>query len=139
MSPFRYAVLALAITAPAYADAPAPVALTGGELGVLCTSNVSTIQKCFGYIAGVSDELEITAKGAGQTLGADAAALAPCPGKQMAELVTSTLAELNAGPDALSAPALTAVELALHLPLGCHGSHPSSSTTLFADGALHRQ
>jgi hypothetical protein len=135
MSPFRAAVLALAVATRAYADTPVPVPLTGSELKALCTIDTSTMQICAGYIAGVSDDLEITSQGASRTTGAAAAALvAPCPGKQMAELVASTLKELNAR--ALSDPALTAVQLALHPPLGCDGSHPpSSDIILFADAA----
>ena len=141
MSPFRPAVLTLAITAHAYSGTPAPVLLTGNELKALCTIDTATMQICAGYVAGVSDEMELTAQGAAQIIGADAAALmAPCPGKQLAELITSTLKELDARPQALSNPALTAVNLALHPPLGCGSPpHPSSSEehfiTLFADGA----
>jgi hypothetical protein len=140
MSSFRPAVLALAITAHAYAGTPAPVPLTGSELKALCTIDTATMQICAGYVAGVSDEMELDAQGAAQMMGANAAALmAPCPGKQMAELITSTLKELDARPQALSNPALTAVHFALHPPLGCGSPHPSSSEehfiTLFADGA----
>ncbi len=137
MASFGGAVLALAITAHAYAGTPAPVPLTGSELKALCTIDTATMQICAGYVAGVSDEMELDAQG-GAKMGANAAALmAPCPGKQMAKLITSTLKELNTRPQALSNPALTAVQFALHPPLGC-GS-PSSSEehfiTLFAVGA----
>jgi Rap1a immunity proteins len=137
MSPFHPGVLlALVITAHAYAGTSVPVPLTKSELKALCTIDASTLQICSGYVAGVSDELETTSKEAARTLGLpEAAALAPCPGKQMAELVISLLAELNASPNGLSDPALAAVEDTLHLPFGCHGSQPSSSITLFADGA----
>jgi hypothetical protein len=135
MSLFRSAILALAMAAPADADTPAPIPLTGSELKALCTIDISTMQICAGYVAGVSDELEITSHEAARIVGAGAAAmLAPCAGKQMAELVASTLKELDTRP--LSDPALTAVQFALHPPLGCDGSHPSSSDIiLFADGA----
>jgi hypothetical protein len=53
----------------------------------------------------------------------------------MAELATSLLTELYGSPNSSDAPALPLVEHILHLPYGCHGSHPSSSITLFADGA----
>lgn len=135
MRPFRHAVLALAITAHAYAGTSAPVPLTGSELKALCTIDTSTMQICAGYVAGVSDDMEVDAQG---TTGANAAALmAPCPGKQMAELITSTLKELDTRPQALSSPALTAVQFALHPTLGCGSPHPSSSEehTLFAVGA----
>jgi hypothetical protein len=139
MSLFRSAVLSIAITVPVYAGTLTPVPLTGNELKALCTIDASTMQICGGYVAGYSDELESTSQGVARTVGADAAALmAPCPGKQLAELVASTLKELNARPQALSDPALTAVQFALHPLLGCDGSHPSSSDeryiTLFADG-----
>jgi hypothetical protein len=115
MSPFRLAVLASAISGHVYAGAPTPTLLTGGELKALCTVNVSTMQICAGYVAGSSDELQSTAQG----LDAVAAALvAPCPGKQLAELVAATLKELSA-PKALTDAALTAVQLALHPLLGC--------------------
>lgn len=140
MSPFRPAVLALAVAAHAYAGTPAPVPLTGSELKALCTIDTSTMQICVGYVAGVSDDLEMTSQETTSIIGADAAALiAPCPGKQMAELVASTLKELDALPNALNDPALKAVRFALHPPLGCDSSHPSPSEersiTLFADGA----
>jgi hypothetical protein len=137
MSLFRSVVLALVITAPAYAGTLAPVPLTGNELKALCTIDVSTMQICVGYVAGVSDDLEITSQSAVQTMGADAGALfAPCPGKQMAELVASTLKELDGLPKAaLNDPALMAVRFALHpLPLGCGDSGPSSpEASIFAD------
>lgn len=140
MSPFRPAVLALAVATHAYAGTPAPVPLTGSEFKALCTIDTSTMQICAGYVAGVSDELEITSQTAAQTMGADAGALfAPCPGKQMPELVASTLKEIGSLPNAQNDPALKAVRFALHPPLGCDSSHPSSSKersiTLFADGA----
>jgi Rap1a immunity proteins len=138
MRPFRPAVLALAIAAHTYAGTSAPVPLTGSELKALCTIDTSTMQICAGYVAGVSDEMEVDAQGTTQVMGANAAALmAPCPGKQMAELITSTLKELDTRPQALSNPALTAVQFALHPPLGCGSPHPSSSEehTLFVVGS----
>jgi hypothetical protein len=134
MSSFQHAILALSITtAHAYAGTPAPFALTGSELKALCTVDASTLQICVGYVAGVSDELESTSQGLDA---ATAALVAPCPGKQMAELVASTLKELNARPGALTDPALSAVQFALHPPLGCDDAHPSKSKmSYFADGA----
>jgi len=134
MSAFRLTVLALAITAhAAAASTPAPMLLTGSELKALCTIDSSTMHICAGYVAGVSDDLEITSQEAARTLGtAGAAFLAPCPGKQMAELVASTLKELEARPP--TDPALTTVQFALVQPLGCDRSHPSTDIVLFADG-----
>lgn len=140
MSPFHPAVLALVITATAYASTtPTPIPLTGSDLKTLCTVNPSTMQICAGYFAGASDELELTSLGAARTMGADTAALsAPCPGKQLPELTASALKELNAHPTALSGPALATAEGALHPPLGCDGSRPSTSEanaiSYFADG-----
>jgi hypothetical protein len=132
MSPFRLAVLAFAISGRVHAGSPTPTLLTGGELEALCTINMSTTQICAGYIAGSSDELESVSQG----LGEPAAALAaPCPGRQLAELVASTVKELSGRPNAKSDPALTAVQSALHPPLGCD-PHPSTSeASYFADGA----
>lgn len=131
-------ILAVAIIGHAYgAGTPAPVPLTGNELKALCTIDTSTMQICAGYVAGISDEMEITALGAARMKGADAAALmAPCPGKQMAELIASTVRELDARPQALNDPAPTTVQFALHPPLGCGRSGPSSpEARVFADGA----
>jgi Rap1a immunity proteins len=140
MSPFRPAVLALVIAAHAYAATSAPVLLTGSELRTLCTIDASTLQICVGYIAGISDELEVMVKETARTpalgLGSAVTLMAPCPGKQMSELIASTLKELNARPNALNDSAIPAVESALHPRLGC-GSHPPEERfiTLFADGA----
>jgi hypothetical protein len=124
-----FAVLAFAISPVAYAGTT-PDLLTGGELKALCTINVSTVQICAGYIAGSSDELESTAQG----LDAAAAALvAPCPGKQLSELVVLTLKELST-PKALSDPAITAVQLALHLLLGCDPYPSTFEASYFANG-----
>jgi hypothetical protein len=142
MSPFHPAALALAIITTAYASTPAPVPLTGGELKALCTTNLTTIQRCAGYVAGVSDEMELIAKGAARLPGGAGfiALAAPCPGKQLAEQVAATLKELNTSPNALRDTAFWAVQSALHPPLGCDGSGPSSpEISVFADGGRLKQ